>query len=374
MGNRAATRDGGGGGRRRWTLRRVGMWVGCLLLGAVVAGELGARYIVGLGDPPLFVMDPEIEYLLRPDQRCRRFGHDYVVNSHSMRSDEFVTKKPEGQLRVMVIGDSVVNGGGKIDQQELATTILQRELAASLKRDVVVGNISAPSWGPPNQLAYAKKYGLFDADVVVIVSNSDDWDDVPGLEYIGSAWPREKPWCALQELVGVYGWKALCRAAGRAAEPPPAARTPPVTHEQDVERCRAAYVELIALAKERGAKVAVVQHFKRSELKGKPQPGYDAMNSWAVSAGVVPTSDADLFRRGISEQRLTMSALPEPFQPGDDIHPNAAGQHLLEFVLKDALMKELAPAEVPLPVPGASPPVSSEAPSRSPAQNPKPIP
>ncbi len=349
MGIRAAIRSGGGGGRRRrWTLRRVGIWAGCLLLGAVIAGELGARYIVGLGDPPLFVLDPEIEYLLKPDQKCRRFGHDYVVNSHAMRSEEFVTVKPKGQLRVMVIGDSVVNGGGKVDQQELATTILQRDLAASLKRDVVVGNISAPSWGPPNQLAFVKKYGMFDADVVVIVSNSGDWDDVPGLEYIGSTWPREKPWCALQELVGVYGWKALCKAIGRAPEPPPPVRT--ATHEQDVERCRIAYGELIGLAQQRGAKVAVVQHFNRSELITQPQAGGEAIRSWAIAAGITPTSSADSFRVAVkagNANRDGMNPVPDPFQPGDDIHPNALGQRLLAEVLQRAVINELNGVQPP---------------------------
>ena len=333
--------------RRRWTLRRVAMWAGCLLIGALVAGELGARYIVGLGDPPLFMLDPEIEYLLRPDQKCRRFGHDYIVNSHSMRSEEFATLKPKGQLRVMVIGDSVVNGGGKIDQSELATTLLQRGLAASLKRDVgevVVGNISASSWGPPNQLAFVKKYGLFDADVLVIVSNSDDWDDVPGLEYIGSAWPREKPWCALQELIGVYGWKAVCKAIGRAPEPPPPVRS--ATHDEDIEQCRIAYGELIALAQQHGAKVAVVQWLKKSELAAKPQPGYDAILSWAKQANV------PALRVG-SGASLTVRDL---FQPGDDVHPSASGHEMLAKLLETAVQQAVGSPDDSSTPAGTKPP------------------
>ena len=254
--------------RRRWTLRRVAVWCVCLLIGGVVAGELAARYIAGLGDPPLYMLDPEIEYLLVPNQKCRRFGHDYIVNKWSMRSGELAAQKVSGELRVMVIGDSIVNGGGKIDQSELATTLL----AASLDRkggSGVVGNISAGSWGPPNELAYAKKFGIFNADVVIIVLNSDDWDDVPGLEYIGSAWPQKKPWCALQELLGVYGWRAICKAIGRAPEPPPPVRA--TTHEQDVERCRAAFVELVEFARQRGARVAVVQAVAR-HLSGGTLP------------------------------------------------------------------------------------------------------
>lgn len=354
-------------GRRRWTLRRAGMWAGCLMLGAVIAGELGARYIVGLGDPPLFVLDPEIEYLLKPGQKCRRFGHDYVVNAQSMRSEDFAVKKPEGQLRVMVIGDSVVNGGGKIDQSELATTLLQRELAATLKRDVVVGNISAPSWGPPNQLAYVKKYGIFDADVVVIVSNSDDWDDVPGLEYVGSSWPREKPWCALQELAGVYGWKAFCKAMGRAPEPPPPARAE--THDQDIERCRVAYGDLIAQLRAKGAKVAVVQWWKRSELLGTAQTGFATMKNWASGAGLEPVSTAAILGPGTGGASGAMN----PFQPGDDIHPNAHGHKLLADVLQQVVIGQYAEKEgqtppliPPVPPLNVAPPRPAGAPSNTP--------
>jgi hypothetical protein len=351
-------------------VRRLAMWAVCLLIGALVAGELGARYILGLGDPPLFLLDPEMEYLLKPGQKCRRFGHDYLVNAESMRSDEFAAKKPVGQLRVMVIGDSVVNGGGKIDQSELATTILQRELAASLKRDVVVGNISAPSWGPPNQLAYAKRFGLFDADVVIIVSNSDDWDDVPGQEYIGSAWPREKPWCALQELIGVYGWKALRRAIGRAPEPPPPVRIPPTTHDEDVDRCRMAYGELLAVAQSSGAKVVVVQYLMRSELRpkllkggaGGVQQGFGAIRSWAKAAGIEPVPTAGTFGPGA----IGAPGATDPYQSGDDIHPNAYGHKLLAELLKKIVEKEIAD----LPAAGASQTTPETSPRAAPPKAP----
>ena len=39
-----------------------------LLLLVVIAGELAARLLLGLGTPPLSMADPEIEYLFKPNQ------------------------------------------------------------------------------------------------------------------------------------------------------------------------------------------------------------------------------------------------------------------------------------------------------------------
>jgi hypothetical protein len=332
---------GSGGSRRRWTLGRAALWAVCLVLGAAVAGELGSRYIIGLGDPPLFKLDPEIEYLLVPNQKCRRFGHEFDVNEWSMRSPSMPEHKPAGEFRVLVIGDSLVNGGGRIDQSELATTRLSKGKPPPSDgkfTNFTVGNVSAPSWGPPNELAYAKRFGIFDADVVVIVLNSDDYDDVPGLEYIGSAWPRKKPTIALQELIGVYGWRGLCKVLGKAPEPSPAPRA--ATHEQDIELCHTSFIALVELIRSKGAKVAVVQYLKKSELLGSPQVGYGVINGWAKEAGVPTISTATLFKGEAAAGRAQ-----EPFERGDDIHPNAHGQELLSRVIEEALGVASGPAK-----------------------------
>ena len=45
-----------------------------------------------------------------------------------MRSEPFSQKKSGNELRIMVFGDSVVNGGNLIDQEQLATSILKNKL------------------------------------------------------------------------------------------------------------------------------------------------------------------------------------------------------------------------------------------------------
>ncbi len=188
--------------RRRWAAAFL------ILLAASLGSELFCRFRLGLGDPPLSVADPEIEYLFAPNQHVRRFGNRIDYNAWSMRSDDFAPRKGQSnEFRVMVFGDSVVNGGSQTDQSSTATSILQRDLARLLNRPVVVGNISAGSWGPPNMLAYLRRFGLFDADVVVIVLSSHDYADAPTFEPtvgVNADFPERKPWCATWEAITRY--------------------------------------------------------------------------------------------------------------------------------------------------------------------------
>ena len=121
----------------------------------VLAAEVYARVVLGLGDPPLWRADPEIEYLPVPSRSYRRFGNRVSYNAWSMRSGDFPREKASpDEVRVLVLGDSLVNGGVHVDQDALATSLLEQWLRGGLGRSVVVGNVSAGSWGPPNYLAY----------------------------------------------------------------------------------------------------------------------------------------------------------------------------------------------------------------------------
>lgn len=101
-----------------------------ILIGSLIiltGGEVVCRKVLGLGDPPLYIADSEIEYLLKPNQNLMRFGNEIIVNSWGMRSPEMSSKKNNAdELRVLVIGDSVVNGGSQIAQAQLSTSLLQK--------------------------------------------------------------------------------------------------------------------------------------------------------------------------------------------------------------------------------------------------------
>ena len=173
---------------------------------ALISGELIARYALGLGNPPLSTSHETIEYLYQPNQDVSRFGNRFLVNQYGMRSETFPPEKQSSaETRIMVFGDSVINGGNLTDHSNLATTLLQNELSQSSSNPVIVGNISAGSWGPGNWLAYAKEYGFFEADIVVLQISSHDWKDNPKFKPLNpNTHPQDQPISAVTEGITRY--------------------------------------------------------------------------------------------------------------------------------------------------------------------------
>lgn len=142
-----------------------------ILLSFFIVVEIGSRYY-GLNDYPLFERNSEYEYIHIPNQNRLIYRNKFLTNQFSMRSDRISDKDT---LVVLLIGDSILNGGPQVDQDCLASTILQKKLAKSLGcKDIKVLNISSYSWGPNNIYKYLLKNGLFSADLAVIIHNSAD--------------------------------------------------------------------------------------------------------------------------------------------------------------------------------------------------------
>jgi hypothetical protein len=312
--------------RRRWPVRVL---VVVLLLFA--SGELFARFYLGLGDPPLMQADPQIEYLFKPNQECNRFGHRIKYNQYSMRSDDIpVHKSAPNELRVLVVGDSVVNGGVLTDQSQLATTLLQQQLAQDLKRPAFVGNISAGSWGPPNELAYLKRYGLFDADVVVIVLSSHDYVDVPTFEPlvgVNPVFPDRKPVLALWEGFERY---LLPRLKGQTPSNDGLAPATGPAKQADIETCMSAIREMVAMAQAAGAKVIIAQHLEHDETLASPFPGHNEIGQEARRDGITPIELGTFFEEARHRGE-------DPYRQGDRIHPSEVGQREMARALLPAI-------------------------------------
>jgi hypothetical protein len=75
----------------------------------------------------------------------------------------------DGEKRILLVGDSVLNGGVRVDHNALASTMLEKKFSP-----VRVLNISAPGWGVNNGAGVIRHFGDFDAKAIVIVLNSHD--------------------------------------------------------------------------------------------------------------------------------------------------------------------------------------------------------
>jgi hypothetical protein len=149
----------------------------------LVVLELVLRFSFGFCDAPLLVVDSQIEYLYRPNQDRVRFGNHIIYNEFSMRS---LPLNKKDSVVILGLGDSVINGGVSIDQNDLATDILEKRLTDYYKKNIRFLNISAGSWGPENVFEYLKKFGSFNSKCFFLfVSSHDAHDNITHKKVVG---------------------------------------------------------------------------------------------------------------------------------------------------------------------------------------------
>lgn len=313
-------------------LRLAFRWI-FALIPLLFLAELFARFGVGLGTPPLYQAHPRIEYLLKPNQDISRFGNRVFVNAYGMRSQNFANAKSidVSELRIMFFGDSILNGGSLTDHSELATTLVRDRLAREAGRKVIVGNISAGSWGPGNWLAYAREFGFFDADVVAVVVSSHDAEDSPTFAPLDTnLQPQRAPLFALSEAVSRYLPRYLpMRRQEIQDEKSVSARRRLQTSISAQRQALSDLRDFLELAKNEVPRVLVFQYPERGELRPiNPAPGHDGVA--AVTHGLKVEI--------ISVHPKLDAALSEGVNPYRDyIHLNSEGQRILADVFYEAL-------------------------------------
>lgn len=314
-------------GGRAW---RVLGCLGMIAAVLVIVGEIACR-AMGLGDPPLYITDPDIGYMMKPGV-SHPFGSTVTINRWSQRGGELSERTTVArERRVLVIGDSIVYGGSLQDDADLATVMLEAALAREFGGPARVVNIACGSWGPGNQHAYLKRFGTFDADAAVIVLNSLDYGSVVRHEPLSWGQPTRKPVLALEEGFKrfILGYMpALAPSSGSTVdEYNPTA--------QDAEGSLRALREMVELLHAEGVRVAVVFHPRHSELMGTMLPGRarltDALR--ALNVPVLTTDDA---------LRISLSRAERPYR--DDIHLTTQGQRVLSDVLLQAVRGLMAGA------------------------------
>ncbi len=282
----------------------------------LLVAECGLRWGWGFGTPVLYEWDRRFEYRMAPNQSVRRFGKRIETNALGLRCRPFDSSRSDpNEFRVLVLGDSVVNGGSHVDQSELGTALLERALADRLGRPVLVVNASANSWGPPNEQAFIEAFGTFDADVVFLVLSSHDLVDIPdhaAESRSGSGNSFNRPWCALSEVAGM-AWARLIPAA----VPSP----PDEADEARSVESRASLRALLSTLAAHTQRVAVGFHWDRDEqAKGEPRHAHDVLAS-DVAAMRVPSWDL-----GPAFVKAAGAGTPVMH---DRIHPTAQGQAVL---------------------------------------------
>jgi hypothetical protein len=322
-----------------WAMKRSTrgiVWVAVILLGVLASGELFSRFCLGLGDPPLVRADPEMAYVFVGPRTYHRFGNTIVYNRFGMRSRDFdARRKNPDEIRILFCGNSVINGGALTDQADVATTRIERRLETEFHRPAVVMNVSAGGWGPPNYLAYVQRYGLFEANVLVIVVISGDAANTPSfapMAGVNPDFPDRTPTFALSEAIWRYLPRYLSAWTGGVPQRADGAPSGDEPSQGQIDHSMAAFESLVKLAQERNIPVIVAQHPENRELGVAETEGHRLLRNACEALSVVRVDMSEGFEKAIKEGK-------NPYR--DNIHPNTYGQQVISEILYPVIARSL---------------------------------
>ena len=183
--------------------KRFVLWCGLLIL-ALAASELVCRAL-GLHTPVIYETT-DYGYRIKPNQDINRFGNRVYINSQGLRSEPMSPLPADGVVRVLCIGDSITNGGTRIDQADTYPYRLQQLMRNGGNR-VEVLNASAPGWAITNEVRWLQRNGTYHSRVVMMVIGTTDlFQEFAGAEIVSvhPSFPGSAPVLALEELVLRY--------------------------------------------------------------------------------------------------------------------------------------------------------------------------
>lgn len=98
-----------------------------------------------------------------------QYGHEVTFNRAGMRDREHAIDKPADVFRIMVMGDSFMEGL-QVPFDSLMPVHLEHALAQATGRKIEVMNLGVSGWGTDDELRYLTEYGLqYHPDLVLIV-------------------------------------------------------------------------------------------------------------------------------------------------------------------------------------------------------------
>ena len=142
----------------------------------IIAGVETAMRIASAKYPPLHRPNPVYLWELSPNLKgeFKTLDSPINTNSHGFRMGNVSKKKPEGQFRVMVLGDSSAFGYG-VNGNETFSSYLEDFLKTkNTKKDIKVINAAVSGYSTFQAMKFMEERGWeFSPDVLIVAFNDD---------------------------------------------------------------------------------------------------------------------------------------------------------------------------------------------------------
>ena len=310
---------------------------GIIVLAVALAGssELLLRCF-GFGNPIVYRVDPRVGYYPAPNQDVRRYGGAIHINAFGMRSRNVTLAKPTSTFRILMLGDSTLYGGSYIDQRDLYASRLEELLNQNPRRlpgqprRVEVLCMGVNGWGPQHELAYVQEFGLFQADLVMVMGPpADAYRPLFGLQQFPFFAEGHRPHLAWQEFWHHLSWEyqQLATVTNPALK---ANAQPMAAFDNGV----GSWLEIATVATDQGIRV----DFEFLPNKEEVQDGQANESTRRVLAALLPNLDRmrvsesyplSLFQRKMGAARLYH----------DGTHLEKAGHEIYASYLRDRVLE-----------------------------------
>ena len=271
----------------------------------VILGELG------FGNPPLYKTDKSFEYINIPNQKISKLFFDYETNSFSMRSPKVDSNKKS----ILILGDSVLNGGRYISNSDLVNYRLSEK-----HKDYNILNISAGSWGPDNAYEYLIQNGDFNAKQIILYFSSHDANDCMNFQSVvgTSNYPGTKPLSAINELI--------TKEMNKFQKKESFDKEHGISKSEEECSFNSGWANLIDYSKKREIPISVILHPETSEINNN---NYNSKGQQIISF---------LEKNNIKLIKELDSSKKEYYR--DTIHMNKEGHKNLANIIENNILQE----------------------------------
>ena len=134
--------------------------------------------------------DPDAAKVLQPNMKDVHYHGSIALNTNAfgVRERDWAIPKPEGMLRVVILGDSFVLGSGINAEQRMGTHLERylRQRMPGYKGDIEVLQIGMGSWNIRAECAYARRQlSLLQPDLLIHILVNNDLDDTLSVRGFG---------------------------------------------------------------------------------------------------------------------------------------------------------------------------------------------
>src|SRR5437899_2023802 len=149
--------------RHRRGLRRELVLLVCSIGLTLVVGETVARLVIPSPLPWLYPQlryrtDPDLVFVLAPDQTAFTADKPVRINSRGLRGEEINGARNPGYLRLLWLGDSIVFGFGVADAEVVTHRVQARLEQRGVNTEAI--NTAVPAYNTEQEVAFLARDGI----------------------------------------------------------------------------------------------------------------------------------------------------------------------------------------------------------------------